>query len=236
MIRQSPELDQLAAALIAAQKQFTTLPKDATNPFFKSKYVSLPKVVEIASPIIAYHGLTVTQHLDCDERGDTLTTVLLHVSGQYIAGTMRLHLTKQEPQSQGSATTYARRFSYMAVLGLVADEDDDGNATRRTNDGNGYGGGYDGPYDSSPPPKANSPATASRPAPRPQGRSSSQTQASAELLKEIAQLSSSNQTSLEARRLETHFPPFAQLSPGAVKQVRKWIEELLHVEAMEEPF
>jgi hypothetical protein len=32
------------------------------------------------------------------------------------------------PQAMGSAITYARRYSLVAFLGLVADEDDDGNA------------------------------------------------------------------------------------------------------------
>jgi hypothetical protein len=40
---------------------------------------------------------------------------------------MQLHLVKQDAQSHGSALTYAKRYSYMAALGLVADEDDDGN-------------------------------------------------------------------------------------------------------------
>jgi len=39
---------------------------------------------------------------------------------------MKLHMVKNDPMSQGSATTYARRYSYMACLGLVADSDDDG--------------------------------------------------------------------------------------------------------------
>ena len=42
-----------------------------------------------------------------------------------------MHLVKSDPQSQGSAVTYARRYSYMAALGLVADEDDDGNSGTR---------------------------------------------------------------------------------------------------------
>jgi hypothetical protein len=44
---------------------------------------------------------------------------------------MRLYLVKDDPQGQGSAVTYARRYSYMSVLGLVADVDDDGNAASR---------------------------------------------------------------------------------------------------------
>ena len=127
MREHSEQLDQLATALASAQAEFTAIPKTETNPFFKSKYAGLPSVVEAASPILTKHGLSVSQHLGCDETGDTLTTWLLHKSGQFIASTMRLHLSKQDAQGQGSATTYARRYAYMGVLGLVADEDDDGN-------------------------------------------------------------------------------------------------------------
>lgn len=124
----SPELGELAAALATAQGEFESVSKDSANPFFKSKYASLPNVVKAASPILTAHGLSVSQLLGHDEQGDTLTTVLMHKSGQFIADTMHLRPVKDDPQAQGSATTYGRRYSYMAALGLVADEDDDGNA------------------------------------------------------------------------------------------------------------
>ena len=124
----STELAELAAARSAAQGQFEAVAKDATNPFFKSKYADLPAVVKAASPILKEHGLAVAQFLGHDEYGDTLTTVLLHKSGQFIGDTMQLRPVKDDPQAQGSATSYGRRYAYMAALGLVADEDDDGNA------------------------------------------------------------------------------------------------------------
>jgi ERF superfamily len=124
----SDELAELATALTAAQAEFSAIPKDAENPFFRSSYASLPKVVEVSAPVLTKHGLSITQFIGYDESGaDTLTTWLLHQSGQYICQTMRLRPTKPDPQGQGSAVTYARRYSYMAALGLVADEDDDGN-------------------------------------------------------------------------------------------------------------
>jgi hypothetical protein len=126
----SDQLDALAAALSEAQAEFTAIPKTETNPFFKSKFAGLPQVVKAASPILTKHGLSVTQHIGYDDRGDTLATWLLHKSGQFICDTMRLHSAPakglSEVQGQGSATTYSRRYAYMAVLGLVADEDDDG--------------------------------------------------------------------------------------------------------------
>jgi hypothetical protein len=73
------------------------------------------------------HGLSVSQFPSHVEGKDALTTFLLHSSGQFIEHSMLLHLPKDDPQGQGSALTYARRYSYMAALGLVADDDDDGN-------------------------------------------------------------------------------------------------------------
>lgn len=135
MSSHSPELNDLATALCNAQAEFTAIPKDSKNPFFKSKYADLPTVVATASPILTKHGLSVSQFIGTDEHGDTLTTWLLHKSGQFIAESMRLHISPakglSDTQAQGSAVSYARRYSYMSVLGLVADEDDDGNRTAR---------------------------------------------------------------------------------------------------------
>ncbi len=129
------EINELAAALVAAQAEFSAVPKGSANPFFKSKYAALPDVVAHAAPILAKHGLAVTQSITYIIAGDTildaLKTALIHKSGQYIENEMILHLPKQDPQGQGSAVTYARRYSYMAILGLVADDDDDGNAASK---------------------------------------------------------------------------------------------------------
>jgi len=132
----SRELGELAAALAAFQGEVTTIPKGASNPFFKSRYATLPAVVEAASPLLAKHGLSVSQFISREQDGDALVTWLLHKSGQYMADTMQLRPVKQDPQAQGSSVTYGRRYAYMSVLGLVADEDDDGNAASRSK-GNG---------------------------------------------------------------------------------------------------
>ena len=125
---QSETLKELATALSAAQAEFSAVPKESANPFFKSKYADLATVVQVATPVLTKHGLSISQHISNEAGVDTLTTYLLHSSGEYIANSMVLHLPKSDPQGQGSAVTYGRRYAYMAVLGLVADNDDDGNA------------------------------------------------------------------------------------------------------------
>lgn len=170
-MNQSPEINELAAALSAFQGEVESVSKTDFNPFFKSKYAGLPDVVRAASPILAKHGLSVCQMLgtelaakdDLEPGGlfDTLTTILMHSSGQWISSEVRLHLTKEDSQGHGSAVTYMRRYAYMAALGLVADEDDDGNAASKPKTVRGYdynppvGGGRSIPPDSRkrPPPK-----------------------------------------------------------------------------------
>ncbi len=51
--------------------------------------------------------------------------MLMHESGEWIAGTITMQASKDNPQAVGSALTYARRYSLMAIVG-IASEDDDG--------------------------------------------------------------------------------------------------------------
>jgi len=121
------ELDKLAPALVGLQADLTPVTKSAVNPFFKSHYAPLPEVMEAVQPLLAKHKLAITQFLSHLDGQSAMRTILLHESGQYIEDVQPLLLVKNDPQSQGSATTYARRYGVMSVLGVVADDDDDGN-------------------------------------------------------------------------------------------------------------
>jgi hypothetical protein len=117
---------------VAAQAEFAPVAKDKDNPFFKSRYADLASVMATVQPVLARHKLAVTQLIGftVDESGaarDTLTTILAHESGEALESVMLLHMPKKEPQAQGSATTYARRYALMSLLNIVADDDDDGN-------------------------------------------------------------------------------------------------------------
>ena len=137
-MKKSETIAELAKALAAAQGEFEAVDRGATNPFFNSKYADLPSVVKAASPILSKHGIAVSQLPDFDGDNDLLTTLIMHESGEWIEATMRLFLVRQvkgegwveslDPQSQGSAQTYGRRYSYSGGVGVVTEVDDDGNA------------------------------------------------------------------------------------------------------------
>lgn len=127
-MKKSETIGALAKALASAQGEFEAVDKTSDNPFFKSKYANLPAVVLAASPILSKYGIAVSQLPDFDGVNDLLTTLVMHESGEWIEAEQRLHLVKSDPQGHGSAQTYGRRYAYSGGVGIVTEEDDDGNA------------------------------------------------------------------------------------------------------------
>lgn len=124
-MKTSESLDQLLPALISAQSKFPPIPKDGFNPHFKSRFSTLKAVQRATQPVLAAHDLTVVQFPSTIDGKPGLTTWLAHKSGQYIADEAVLSMAKVDPQAQGSAITYLRRYAWSSILGLVTDEDDD---------------------------------------------------------------------------------------------------------------
>ncbi len=125
----SESINEIAAALSKAQGVMKAAAKDADNPFFKSKYADLPSVVFAVKQPLADNGLSYVQSPSyLKETGMvTVDMLLMHSSGQWIAGSVQVPTNKGDAQGVGSAITYARRYILAAMLGVVADEDDDGN-------------------------------------------------------------------------------------------------------------
>lgn len=127
-MRTSETLSKFAAAMLQAQAAITFAAKDAANPFFKSKYADLPTVIDAVKPALNAAGITFMQSATPSEPGTlSLTTRLMHSSGEWIEDTATAPLAKNDPQGYGSAITYLRRYSLAAMTGLYQD-DDDGNA------------------------------------------------------------------------------------------------------------
>jgi len=126
-MEKSESIKELATALNAAQATLQVAKKGSQNPYFKSKYADLLSVWDAARPALTENGLSVSQIGETDSEGRAyLETILLHTSGEWIKGKLPLMMEKPSPQAQGSAITYARRYSLSAILGLCTEEDDDG--------------------------------------------------------------------------------------------------------------
>jgi hypothetical protein len=136
----STELDALAEALAefqgapkAVQRNRTVKVKGTTKNgkeySYDFKYATLDHILDVIREPMKDTGLSVIQGVSADEGGLSITTRLMHKSGQWMESTMPIYLgPDKSPQAVGSAITYAKRYSLTAMLGIVADEDDDGNA------------------------------------------------------------------------------------------------------------
>lgn len=118
----------LAEAFVAAQGEFPAVERDGENPHFKSKFTTLGHLLGKVRPVLNKHGLSVIQLPARGEDGEpVLRTLILHTSGEQITADAPLLLSKRDPQGQGSAITYMRRYALASALG-ISDQDDDGNA------------------------------------------------------------------------------------------------------------
>ena len=127
-MQSSETISSLSTALAKCQGSMVAVKKESTNPFFKSKYASLDSIWDALRKPLSTNELSVTQTLGIVDGVTVLETTLMHSSGEFVRGEMPLNPVKDDPQGLGSAISYARRYSLSAILGVVSDEDDDGNA------------------------------------------------------------------------------------------------------------
>lgn len=126
-----PKHTSLASALFAVQAELTKVLKDGKNPHFNSTFATLPGIVEAVNPVLQKHGLAYSQPLDSVDGKAGLKTVLMHPeSSEMVEGTCPFP-DGLNAQQTGSAVTYFRRYSLLGILGIVADEDDDGGLASR---------------------------------------------------------------------------------------------------------
>lgn len=123
-------MSKLAAALVAFQAECPVVPFDSLNPHFKSRYASLAAIHRVIAPLLAKHGLAVMQFPASGDGTAGCITRVMHASGESIEHVFLVPLTKLDPQGACSAVTYARRYGLSGALGLVTDEDDDGEAAQ----------------------------------------------------------------------------------------------------------
>lgn len=127
-MERSPSITNLTQALAKFHAMVGKISKDAKNPFFKSNYASLPHIIDEITEPLEKAGLVLMSFPDAEG----LTTMLSHAdSGEYMAATYTLQVVRQnDPQAQGSAISYARRYAITSILNLRISDDDAEAATR----------------------------------------------------------------------------------------------------------
>jgi hypothetical protein len=127
-------MSEFVKDLAAAQSEMSNAAYNRTNPHFKSKYADLAGVREATLPVLNKHGFAVVQTTVFQDGVLLLKTELAHKSGEWRESFYPI--APGTPQQQGSALTYARRYSWSAITGIASEEDDDGNASEEDDDGN----------------------------------------------------------------------------------------------------
>lgn len=119
----SPEINELAKALAAAQAEIKNAAADSENPHFRSRYADLASIIDAVRGPLAAHGIARHQALFSNGKDVGVRTALIHSSGQWIASTVWC-ASPGTPQGLGTVGTYLRRYSLAAAVGLAQDDDD----------------------------------------------------------------------------------------------------------------
>lgn len=124
----SEDISEIVKALINVQRQLQPATKDANTPFTKSKYATLNSVMDSCRDALLSNGIWLCQYPVPAEPGYLgLVTKLTHAeSGQWQSSLAVVPLPKADPQGVGISMTYMRRYALSAMLGIVTEEDTDG--------------------------------------------------------------------------------------------------------------
>jgi hypothetical protein len=125
-MKTSDQIDKLAGALAKAQASIKAPPKNKTAKVgsYSYTYADLSDIIEAVKKPLSDNELAWTSGTDANGH-TTLHTRLIHASGQWIEASYPL-IDGLSAQQMGSAITYGRRYTLCALLGIVADDDDDG--------------------------------------------------------------------------------------------------------------
>lgn len=116
-------------ALMNFQSDMPTLPQNTKG--YGYTYTDLLTIINTAQPILAKHGLVITQPI----AGSKINTILHHIPSKeeicsFVDIPQGVSLKGQNTfQVYGSALSYFRRYSYISILSIVSDADLDASGT-----------------------------------------------------------------------------------------------------------
>ena len=136
MHRSSESIAALAAALAKAQIVLTNPEKSLTGtvpsnrydePGRTFRYAPLSSGLDIVRKALGEHGIATLQTttIDQDIQTVSLTTVLAHASGEWIASDWPVCALSDmaAPRRMGAALTYARRYALFTLVGIAGEDD-----------------------------------------------------------------------------------------------------------------
>jgi hypothetical protein len=128
----SESIKEISGAFLNAQTEIEAAVKGSKNPFFHSNYADLNSVMSACKEQLNKHGIAILQPVV----GDVVETVLIHAnSGEWFRSETKIVNAKpNDPQAQGSAITYARRYGLQSMVFIGAEDDDGERAVDRTVD------------------------------------------------------------------------------------------------------
>jgi ERF superfamily len=136
MHRSSESIGAIAAALAKAQGELTNPEKSLVatirSPFPREgdrtfRYASLASGLDIIRKSLGQQEIATVQTtaIDQDSGQIRLTTLLAHVSGEWISSDWPVCAASETaaPHRMGAALTYARRYALFALVGIAGEDD-----------------------------------------------------------------------------------------------------------------
>ena len=135
-MKSSESIGNIALALAKFQGEVPNIAKNRTATIpgkdgkqgYKYKYADLSDIIDTCAPILAKHDLAAFNIVGGDGEAVMVKAIIVHKSGEWIESDSFPLSAGSTPQNAGSAITYARRYTLGPLLGVAADEDDDGAA------------------------------------------------------------------------------------------------------------
>jgi hypothetical protein len=126
-MNRSEQINELASALAKAQGELESAGKSSRGHGYN--YSDLATVISTAKPVLSKHGLSISQLVnESDIDKVSVTTMLLHSSGQFIASTGTIKIPEMrgvnDTQKAGAALSYLRRYSLQSILGMASEDND----------------------------------------------------------------------------------------------------------------
>ena len=105
------------------QQEIGAISKDASNPFYKSKYFDINSLIKQLNPLLEKHKILLSQ----PTRGRKVFTILKCIESETSdMAWLKIPKSITDPQKKLACITYYRRGTLTSLLGLQA-VDDDGN-------------------------------------------------------------------------------------------------------------